>query len=160
GLDPESRDRCVRDLIEISKLHGTRRATNFEEHLLGTFGQGMCDIFLFPYNRKMWKRPLSSLAPSGFTWNITPPKLDGVLRGANESRPTFQAYNSAGWYPRPRAGAPIRGMELLAASLATQARDLRTHCSVESISLGRREVVVRHGGRLERLRYGDALLST
>jgi protoporphyrinogen oxidase len=160
GLDSESRDRCVRDLIELSKRHGTRRAANFEEHLLGTFGQGMCNIFLFPYNRKMWKRPLSSLAPSGFTWNITPPKLDDVLRGASESEPAFQAYNSAGWYPRPRAGAPLRGMELLAASLATQARDLRTDCSVEAISLERHEVVLRHRGRLERFRYQDALLST
>jgi protoporphyrinogen oxidase len=51
-------------------------------------------------------------------------------------------------------------MELLAASLATQASDLRTRCEVESIDLARREVVVSYKGRLSRLRYDDALLST
>jgi protoporphyrinogen oxidase len=160
GLDPEARDRCVHDLIEVSNRHGTQRATNFEEHLLGTFGQAMCDVFLFPYNRKMWKRPLRSLAPSGFTWNITPPKLVDVLRGAREGKADFQAYNSAGWYPRPAASSPIRGMEVLSARLATQARDLRTDCSVEAVYLNRREVVVRHHGRPQRFHWNEALLST
>jgi len=159
GLDPASRDRCVHDLIDVSKGLA-RLPTNFEEHLLGTFGQAMCEIFLFPYNRKMWKRPLRNLAPSGFTWNITPPKLDEVLRGAFETKTDFQAYNSAGWYPRPPSGSALRGMELLSASLASQAADLRTGCSVESVDLIQRKVVVRRAGRPERMPYGDALLST
>lgn len=160
GLEPDARDRCLRDLIEVSKAAGSRRATNFEEHLLGTFGQAMCDLFLFPYNRKMWKRPLDSLAPSGFTWNITPPKLEDVLRGAHETDSRYHAYNSSGWYPRPSLDSPVRGMEVLSDRLATQVHDLRTRCNVESIDLDRHEVIAEHAGKLERFHYEDALLST
>jgi protoporphyrinogen oxidase len=159
GLDSASRDRCIQDLIAVSQEVLSATPTNFEEHLLGTFGRAMCEIFLFPYNRKMWKRPLRSLAPSGFTWNITPPKLEEVLRGAYDTRDDFRAYNSAGWYPRPPAGAPQRGMELVAAALATQVRDLRTGCTVERVDLEKREAVVRRGSRLERMGY-ETLLST
>jgi len=160
GLDTESRDRCLRDLIEVSSLPGARTAANFEEHLLGTFGRAMCEIFLFPYNRKMWKRPLRSLAPSGFTWNITPPKLEDVLRGAYAEETDFRAYNSAGWYPRPPAGSSMRGMEVMSQGLASQVSDLRTRCTVESIALARREITVRRDGRRERLHWQEALLST
>jgi protoporphyrinogen oxidase len=160
GLDPETRVRCVRDLAAATFRAPAHPPANFEQHLLATFGRAMCDVFLFPYNRKMWKRPLDTLAPSGFTWNITPPDLEQVLRGAFEADAGFHAYNSAGWYPRPPAGAPTRGMEVLSATLAREASDLRLGCEVESVDLARREVVVRRGGRTERLGYADAVLST
>ena len=122
----------------------------------------MCEIFLFPYNRKMWKRPLSALAPSGFTWNITHPDFEQVLRGAFEGEVEFEfkAYNSSGWYPRPPAGAAQRGMECLSAALASQTADLRCGCEVVAIHPERREVSYRRSGRIERIEYGDALLST
>ena len=160
GLELESRLRCIRDLAEVTFRDSRHRPTDFEQHLLGTFGRAMCEIFLFPYNRKMWRRPLDTLAPSGFTWNITPPDFDQVLRGAWEDDTAFRAYNSAGWYPRPPAGSKVRGMEVLSAILAREARDLRFDSNVESIDLSRREVVVRRAGRAERMGYADALLST
>jgi len=160
GLDLETRVRCVRDLAEVSFRRSAHPPADFEQHLLATFGRAMCEVFLFPYNRKMWKRPLDTLAPSGFTWNITPPDLEQVLRGAFEAETDFRAYNSAGWYPRPPAGAAIRGMEVLSSTLARQAADLRFGCDVQAVDLARREVVVRRGDRSERLGYADALLST
>ena len=136
GLEIDARAACVRDLAEATFRPPARPPANFEQHLLATFGRSMCELFLFPYNRKMWKRPLDTLAPSGFTWNITPPDLDRVLRGAFEADTGFKAYNSAGWYPRPPAGAPLRGMEVVSAAVAGQARDLRLGCEVEEVDLG------------------------
>ena len=159
GLDPEARSRCVRDLAEATFRPSGKPPANFEDHLLATFGRSMCEIFLFPYNRKMWKRPLRSLAPSGFTWNITPPDFDQVLRGAFEADRRFKAYNSAGWYPRPPAGSPLRGMEVLSRALADQAHDLRLQCDVQEVDLKRREVTLRRRDGREHIRY-DALLST
>ena len=160
GLDPETRVRCVRDLAEVTFRGLAQVPTDFEQHLLRTFGRAMCEVFLFPYNRKMWKRPLDTLAPSGFTWNITPPDFEQVVRGAFDADTGFRAYNSAGWYPRPPAGARVRGMEVLSVTLAREAADLRLGCNVEAIDLERREAVVRRGGRTDRVAYADALLST
>jgi len=164
GIDAESRARCIRDLAEVTFKPSGVAPRNFEEHLLGTFGRGMCDLFLFPYNRKMWKRPLSTLEPSGFTWNITPPDFEKVLRGSFEADGSFAAYNSAGWYPRPAASSPVRGMEVLATTLAEQAQDLRVNCNVESVDPDRRTVTFLRGtgatARREVIRYNDAILST
>jgi len=159
GLDVEARMRCVQDLAEVSFGGSAERAENFEEHLRCTFGRSMCELFLFPYNRKMWKRSLSALAPSGFTWNITHPDFEAVLRGAF-AEADFKAYNSAGWYPRPPASAGRRGMECLSAAIASQAADLRCGCEVVAIHPERREVTYRRAGRIERIAYGEALLST
>lgn len=160
GLDPDARARCVRDLAEVTFKPAATAPANFEEHLLATFGRGMCEFFLFPYNRKMWKRPLNTLAPSGFTWNITPPDFEKVVRGSFEQDQAYRAYNSAGWYPRPAKDAPVRGMEVLSATLAEKARDLRFNCRVAAVVPDRREVVYVRNDRLEHMHYDAALLST
>jgi protoporphyrinogen oxidase len=165
GLNPETCVRCLKDLAELTYRPPAQTPRNFEEMLLLTFGRAMCDTFLFPYNRKMWKRPLNKLAPSGFTWNITRPDFEKVLQGAVCPEGRAKAYNSAGWYPRPPASSPIRGMEVLSAALADQAADIRLQHTVKWIDLETRVVTVerveRNGERrMERLRYNDALLST
>jgi protoporphyrinogen oxidase len=164
GLDTET---CVRCCAEIAKLQydpPPDRPASFEQMLLRSFGPTLCETFLFPYNRKMWKRPLSELAPSGFTWNIATPDLDAVLRGAIAPDADSGFYNAAGWYPRPPASAPVRGMEAVTAALAQQASDLRLQHTVRSVDLDRRIVTVeREGagaGAPARLRYHDHLLST
>lgn len=160
GLPPQVVARCVRDLAEVT--FGPRPATpdNFEDMLLSSFGRGMCETFLLPYNRKMWKRPLASLATGGFTWNIARPDFDAVLKGALSPADGFEAYNSQGWYPRPPTDAPVRGMEVLAQALAAQAADLRLECKVEQVDLERRLVTARRGRTRTTLHYDAACLST
>lgn len=163
GLDPAICVKALRDLAELTYNPPADNPRNFEEMLLLTFGRTMCDTFLFPYNRKMWKRPLNELAPSGFTWNITRPDFEKVLRGAIDPDAAAKAYNSAGWYPRPPASSPVRGMEVLSAALADQAADVRLNHSVQSVDLDRRVVTVRAGRETtwtEQFHYNDAMLTT
>lgn len=164
GLETEACVACLKDLAELTFNPPAVQPTNFEEMLLLTFGKGMCDTFMFPYNRKMWKRPLNELAPSGFTWNITRPDFEKVLRGAISSSVRAGAYNSAGWYPRPPAGSPLRGMELMPVALAQGVTDLRLGHTVRSVDLDERVVTVEHGGVSARgttqLGFKDAMLST
>jgi len=158
GLQPATIVRCLADLAEVTYAPGNGRAAHFEEMLLRTFGRGMCDTFMLPYNRKMWKRRLDGLAPSGFTWNITPPDFKKVLHGALTTDTGFQAYNATGWYPRPPKDAPIRGMQVLSRALAARAADLRLEHSVESIDLQRRVVVARCRGKEQQFRFRQGCL--
>ncbi len=164
GLETEACVACLKDLAELTFNPPAVQPTNFEEMLLLTFGKGMCDTFMFPYNRKMWKRPLHELAPSGFTWNITRPDFEKVLRGAISSSVRAGAYNSAGWYPRPPASSPLRGMELMTVALAQGVSDLRLGHTVRAVDLDERVVTVEHGGGSRRdttkLGFNDAMLST
>ncbi len=160
GLKREAILRCIADLAEVT-LRRSNSPANFEELLLTTFGRGMCDVFMLPYNRKMWKRPLDTLATSGFTWNIARPDFEQVLRGAvNGGDDSFKAYNSAGWYPQPAVDAPQRGMEVLSQALARRAADLRVGCEVTLIDLPSRTVMARVDGKLERFGFESACLSS
>jgi protoporphyrinogen oxidase len=160
GLGPEAADRCVQDLIEALRAPRDRPPENFEEMLLATFGRGMCELFLFPYNRKVWKRPLTTLAPAGFQWTITHPDLDEVRRGAVTPSAQFPPYNARGWYPRPPLGSAVRGMEVLTRALAARVVDLRLGYHVESIDLDSRTVAASDGAGRRLFRYRDACVST
>lgn len=163
GLNVDTCVACLKELAEMTHRPPAATPTNFEEMLLLTFGKTMCEAFLFPYNRKMWKRPLRELAPSGFTWNITRPDFEKVLRGAVEPHARSTAYNSAGWYPRPPASAPVRGMELLPVTMAKRVADLRLGHTVRRVNLADRVVTVERGegaqSRTSQIGY-DEMLST
>jgi len=155
GLDAEVVVRCVRDLARVTFAGPRPAPRNFHDVLLSTFGREMCELFLFPYNRKVYRRPLDELAPAGFQWTITPPDFDKVLRGALGLVRGHHAYNANGWYPRPPRGAAVRGMELLTRALAARVSDLRLEHEVQSIDAERRTIVARNGA-LQTFRYRRA----
>ena len=161
ALPRELARQCVSDIEQLAQLKaGMSAPSNFAEYLELSFGSAMCDVFMFPYNRKMWKRPLESLGPTGFQWNISQPDLAEVRRGVEEPDRKSVAYNSDGHYPRPAAGAPIRGMEVLSRALAKRVTHLRTQHEIVSIDLENRCVEVRHGGENRSVRWRQACLST
>ena len=138
GLDPAFVARCLEDLERTLATPAHAEVRNFEEFLLRSFGDALCELFFLPYNRKMWRRPLDTLAPSGFQWNIVRPDLAQVKRGAAARDARFAAYNAQGLYPRPPAGAPLRGIEVLARALASDL-DVRYDTAVVGLDPERRE---------------------
>jgi protoporphyrinogen oxidase len=160
GLPPDAIVRCLADLAQVTFRPLVRTPENFEQVLQDTFGAAMCDMFLFPYNRKVWKRELCKLAPSGFQWTITPPKFQDVVRGALDKDQTFLAYNSGAWYPLPPPEAHLRGMEILSVEMARRAADLRVGHSVNKIDTERREVHCKHGATSVILGYERSVCST
>jgi protoporphyrinogen oxidase len=138
GLDPAFVARCLDDLERTFAEPETGDVRNFEEFLRRSFGDELCELFFLPYNRKMWRRPLASLAPSGFQWNIVRPDLAQVKRGALERDARFAAYNAQGLYPRPPKGAPLRGIEVLPRALA-KGLDVRLGTAVVALDPERRE---------------------
>jgi protoporphyrinogen oxidase len=60
-LDPKDRDRCKHGLRNLRK----NTPGNFKEWILNTFGMGIADLFLIPYNTKIWAYPPEKLS---FSW--------------------------------------------------------------------------------------------
>jgi protoporphyrinogen oxidase len=52
-LPREDLAQCLQGLIEVSK-NGSHKPTNFKEWILGTFGSGIAEVFMLPYNFKVW----------------------------------------------------------------------------------------------------------
>lgn len=152
--------RCLADLARRTFSQSDYASpSDFRDYLLRTFGEGLCEAFMFPYNEKMWKRPLESLAPNGFQWNITHPDYEQVLRGALGSE-EFPGYNSSGHYPRPPTTSRLRTMEVLAQRLAAEVKDLRTQTVVCEIHAARGIVRTISPQGEQALRWSQACLST
>lgn len=143
-LPLEVRLRCLSDLIACH-MHDGGPPENFEQALLRTFGRGLCEAFLLPYNRKAWGRPLDTMKGE-LAWTVTRPDLELVLRGAMHDEAGFTSYNAQGWYPRPPTDAPLRGMEVLSASLAEHVDHLRTATRAVSIDPARGQLRLVAGG--------------
>ncbi|MBN2564030.1 MAG: FAD-dependent oxidoreductase [Phycisphaerae bacterium] len=94
-LDPPDRDRCVNGLREAaqkgrgSRVEGRKSQassanfqfpiSNFKEWILATFGQGIADIFLLPYNFKVWAYPPEVLDYHWIGERVAVPDLDEVM---------------------------------------------------------------------------------
>jgi protoporphyrinogen oxidase len=113
---------------------------DFAEWLERRFGKALCRAFFHPYNRKMWRRPLSSMTHEWTGWSVPVPSFEELLAGSRGSGRRDAGYNASFLYPRrggigalPRAlAAPLGGR-------------IRTGAEAVAVDL-RRRVVVTGGG--------------
>lgn len=159
GLPDHIVRNCLNELRQISESDQDTEPDNFADWLRFTFGETLCNEFMFPYNNKMWKRPLDSLVPANFKWNITRPDFEQVLKGADKSGRHFDAYNANGWYPRPAIDSPIRGMGYLSHALANQVEDLRLNHEVSRIDLENKTATIRNESATVHVRYDHCLIT-
>jgi protoporphyrinogen oxidase len=161
AVPPDVRAACLFDLAAAADPAGgvLEAPRHYREQLQRTFGAALCELFFFPYNEKMWCRPLDELATTGFHWNLARPALDEARRGAAGPHGA-PPYNGDGWYPRPPPGAPLRGMEVLTANLAQRVTHMLTTCDVRMVDPARREVTAVHRGRTAVLRWRERCLSS
>ncbi len=61
NLPPEDLAACLRGLIAVAG-NGHASPMNFEEWILHSFGRGIADTFLLPYNRKVWAYPPAQMS--------------------------------------------------------------------------------------------------
>ena len=52
-MEPEDTDRCLNGVIEAQEKM-TKDPENYKEWVQKYFGEGLCDIFMIPYNEKLW----------------------------------------------------------------------------------------------------------
>ncbi|XP_038060542.1 uncharacterized protein LOC119731445 [Patiria miniata] len=53
-MDKVDQQKSLKGLEEITKNPSTRKPNNFDEWLLQKFGEGLTDVFMRKYNRKIW----------------------------------------------------------------------------------------------------------
>lgn len=112
---------------------------NFRDWALHTFGTGITQHFLFPFNEKFWKRDLSELTSDWVSWAIPKPSIEEVVNGALGIVNEGMGYN-------PRFSYPVEGgIDCLPRALASELGDIRTGHEVESIDTRRRVVTFRNG---------------
>lgn len=56
-LPKETMWQCLEGLIKLYKNPVSKKPANFREWILSTFGEGLAEVFMFPYNFKVWAFP-------------------------------------------------------------------------------------------------------
>jgi len=79
-LDPEDRERCLDGLRQASSVKGQAAPATFRDWILATFGPGIADMFLLPYNFKVWAYPPEKLDYHWIGERVAVPDLHAVMK--------------------------------------------------------------------------------
>ena len=87
-LPPANVVNCIHGLLDSRLARAEDRpVTNFQSWLMSEFGRGLCELFFFPFNRKMWAHSLESMGTEWTTRrsnsgraNVPQVDLHGLLR--------------------------------------------------------------------------------
>ncbi|MDP6232327.1 MAG: FAD-dependent oxidoreductase, partial [Nitrospinaceae bacterium] len=61
-LPPEDLEQCIKGLEKIKENVGRNGGQNFDDWILNSFGSGIADVFMRPYNFKVWAYPTHELS--------------------------------------------------------------------------------------------------
>jgi UDP-galactopyranose mutase len=100
GLPAEVVRECLMGVIEATYKRDDERApANFEEWCYATFGKGLAEHFMIPYNRKQWAVDLRLMTDAWIRDRVMTPSLDEVIAGALHRQERRFGPNSVFWYP-------------------------------------------------------------
>lgn len=151
-LPVETAWRCLEGLLAAREA-AAADAVNFQEWILASFGRGIADIFMLPYNHKVWAFPAERLAQHWVAERVSRPDFRQVLESFVLRR------DDPGWGPNnsfrfPRRGGTGAAWEGVADGIGRE--HIRLGTRVVGISARTREVSLEDG---RRIRF-EHLLST
>lgn len=140
-LPPDDLYRCLLGLLDIARGPQSKPA-NFREWIEATFGRGLADIFMIPYNEKVWAYPPETLSAHWIGERVAVTDLARVLKNL-----VYQSDDIA-WGPNntfrfPREGGT--GAIWRACADRLPAERLRFNTRAEHIDLDRRRVTTADG---------------
>ncbi|MFH0970348.1 MAG: FAD-dependent oxidoreductase [Candidatus Diapherotrites archaeon] len=142
--------KCFEGLIKAHLSKETKKKQNYKDWLLAKFGEGLCELFFFPFNEKQWGRPLDEIVPAGTTKYTPKASLSEFIRGTFFHEDVVVGYN-------PRFFYPLRGgIESLSQKMAVEAEKIYYNEEVSQISLKKRILETRSGRKIS----FDFLVST
>jgi len=155
-LDPADRWAAVKGLLaaaEAERAGYAEKPADFAEWITRTFGDGVGDLFMRPYNYKVWAYPPAAMAYNWIGERVAVPKLEGVLKGVCTGE------DAVSWGPNATFRFPKHGgtgAVWRALGNMLPADRVRLDHRVASMDPSTKTVVCENG---ERFRY-DKLIST
>lgn len=101
GLDPETVFACVNGLIEAQRTR--HDPSNFREWVDATFGVGIAEHFMLPYNFKVWATPAELMNHVWIGERVSVVDVEAVLRNVILGEPQVS------WGPNNTFRYPLRG---------------------------------------------------
>jgi protoporphyrinogen oxidase len=144
---------CLRGLLRAATQTNSGPPENFEEWIHRSFGDGIAQVFMLPYNFKVWAHPLREMSYQWIGERVARVDLERVVTNILEAR------DDPGWGPNNTFRFPQRGgtgeiWRRLAQRLAPQ--QLHLQKTVVQVDTGSRVVTFHDGSSAS---YG-VLIST
>jgi protoporphyrinogen oxidase len=146
-LDPAERWRCARGLWEVARVAATSGSeagilSNFGDWIAATFGEGIAEIFMRPYNRKVWAYPPEELDYGWIGERVAVPDFGRILRSVCTQE------DDVSWGPNAVFRFPCRGgtgAVWTAIGRSLDARRVSLESEVVSVNVADRLVTTRSG---------------
>jgi protoporphyrinogen oxidase len=126
-------------LAQPSPLKGERDKCegngNFENWIIKTFGEGIANHFMLPYNRKFWTIEPKKLTCEWLDGFVPVPDLEDTVTGAISDNTKSYGYNSRFWYPVKG------GISELAKGFSERVRNIHVNKKAVTIDQHRREII-------------------
>ncbi len=123
-----------------TRFHPSARAAkNFQEWCLRNFGPGISRHFMFPYNSKLWKTPLTRLTTHWMGRFVPSPKVGQAVDGAMKRRNSDSGYNATFLYP------DRGGISVLPKALAAGLTHLWRGVGLNTLSMGAKKARLTSG---------------
>lgn len=94
---------CIQGLIEVYKNPQTKPPTNFREWIQATFGKGLAEVFMEPYNFKVWAYPPETMSYEWIGERVAVTDLARVLKNILDEK------DDLSWGPNNTFQFPKRG---------------------------------------------------
>jgi protoporphyrinogen oxidase len=102
-LTPESRWKCLQGLIRLYKQPFAGRPANFGEWILATFGEGLAEVFMVPYNFKVWAYPPEAMDYNWIGERVAVTDLERVVNNVLHEK------DDLSWGPNNTFQFPVEG---------------------------------------------------
>lgn len=102
-LSPADQEKCFAGLLECALQSRPRKPENFHDWIEANFGRGIADIFLLPYNFKVWAYPPSELNSVWVGERVAVPDVKRIAANIIHRR------DDVSWGPNNQFMFPLRG---------------------------------------------------
>lgn len=154
-LPNEDKQRCLEGLIDVHRIEHSDKAQNFEEQFTRQMGEGIADLFMRPYNFKVWAVPPKMMSTEWTGERVATVDLKRVCRNVINNT------DDLGWGPNATFRFPVHGgtggiWDALAAKLPQGNMTIGEGNHVVRVNADKKEVTLFSG----RVVAYDKLIST
>lgn len=146
---------CLNEFIRtlIASERGDLKETeNFRDWIYHTFGKGIAEAYLVPYNEKIWNYPLHQMSAHWVEGRVPRPPVEDIIRSAVGIE--TEGYGHQAVFSYPITG----GIEALITAIAEPVRDqIRTGFSVTGVTRTAAGWEITNGSEVL---TGDRIIST
>jgi protoporphyrinogen oxidase len=94
---------CLLGAAKAAANRNSQESSNFRDWILATFGEGIAEAFMFPYNSKVWTTPLEQMSKSWMAERVSVVDFKRLLENVLYER------DDVGWGPNSKFRFPLYG---------------------------------------------------